>query len=92
MANKYKQENLEGTAYSDGQYWFGERDVCRHCSDEREAAGLPYRFADEQFSFGVYAGRYCEVCWPQSGFRDATDSEAQFDPADAGEVMEAEDY
>lgn len=45
--------------------------------------------APEQYSFGVYAGRYCEGrCWASSGFRDATDSTARFDPADAGESMD----
>lgn len=44
-------------------------------------------------SFGVYAGRYCnDTCWKRSGYRDATDPDAEFDPADAGEVMEPEEY
>ena len=47
----------------------------------------------EQYSFGIYAGRYCnDTCWKGSGYRDATDPDARFDPMDAGEVMEPEDY
>jgi len=89
--NAYTRETTSGTEFSDGEYWFDERHVCQHCRDEREAAGLPYRWADEQYSFGCYAGRYCSVCWPKSGFRDATDATAEFDPAYAGERIE-EDY
>ena len=78
--------------YSDGEFWMTERDTCRHCMEEREAENKPYRYAEEQYSFGVYAGRYCEVCWPKSGYRDATDPTEQFDPADAGEVMREDQY
>ena len=50
----------------------------------------------EQYSFGIYAGRYCDSeddhCWRNSGYRDATDPNARFDPMDAGEVLEPEDY
>lgn len=87
----YERVNEHGdTEYSDGQYWFGERNVCRHCFDERQAKGLPFRFADEQYSFGCYAGRYCDECWLQSGYRDATDPDAEFSEADAGERIEAD--
>jgi hypothetical protein len=82
----------ERTEYSDGSVWFDEKNVCRHCLEQREVESRPYRWADEQYSFGVYAGRYCEECWPKSGFRDATDPDAEFDPMDAGEVLEASDY
>lgn len=47
--------------------------------------------ATERYSFGIYAGRYCDACWLESGYRDATDDEAVFDEADAGERME-DDY
>lgn len=70
--------------------WIAERHVCRHCRDEREAADKPVRWANEQYSFGVYAGRYCSECWPKSGYRDAVDDSATFDPADAGERMDAD--
>ena len=71
---------------------FSERYVCNHCRQECEAEDKPFRWADPQYSFGCYAGRYCEVCWPKSGYRDATDPTAEFDPMDAGECLEAEDY
>ena len=87
----YKRETDCGTEYSDGDTWFDERYVCHHCLDEREAQGLPYRWADDQYSFGCYAGRYCATCWPKSGYRDATDPDARFDPYYAGERID-EDY
>ena len=70
--------------------WAIERNICQHCRDELEAARKPYRWAEEQYSFGIYAGRYCDDCWPKSGYRDAVDPNARFDPADAGESLEAE--
>jgi hypothetical protein len=89
----YKRTDTNGnTEYSDGDYWFDERYVCHHCSEEREEAGLPFRWAEERNSFGCYAGRYCDECWPKSGFRDARDPTVRFDPLDAGECLEAEDY
>jgi hypothetical protein len=73
-------------------YKFSERDCCQHCRDEAEAQGKPFAFAEVRSSFGIYAGRYCDQCWPKSGYRDATDPDAEFDPLDAGECLEAEDY
>ena len=50
----------------------------------------------ERYSFGIYAGRYCysedDRCWKSSPYRDARDPDAKFDPMDAGEVLEPEDY
>lgn len=89
--NQFTRATPEGdTEYNDGDTWFSERHVCHHCQEEREARGLPYRWADEYYSFGVYAGRYCYRCWPKSGFRDAADPGAVFDPADAGERIDAD--
>ena len=42
----------------------------------------------EQYSFGCYAGRWCDRHWPLSGYRDATDASATFDPDYAGERIE----
>lgn len=86
--NPHRRETIHGTEYSDGECWFDERHVCHHCQDEREALGKPFRWADEQYSFGIYAGRYCDDCWRNSGFRDAADPTARFDPLDAGETFE----
>lgn len=77
--------------FSDGDFYFSERHVCNRCRDRAERDGTPFAFADERYSFGVYAGRYCEACWAASGYRDATDDDARFDPADAGERLEADD-
>lgn len=48
------------------------------------------RDAEERFSLGIYAGKYCDKCWKQSGYRDEPAS--GFDPMDAGEVYEPDDY
>lgn len=64
---------------------------CNYCREEREAQGLPLREAWEHYSFGVYAGRYCNQCWLESGYRDATDPNAEFSELDAGERLEPED-
>ena len=71
--------------YFDGEYWISERDVCRYCEDDPYSH---YRFAYERYSFGCYAGRYCDECWPQSGYRDAVNDAERFDTMDAGEVIE----
>jgi hypothetical protein len=42
----------------------------------------------ERQSFGCYAGRYCDPHWKTSGYRDATDPDAEFDPTYAGERIE----
>ena len=90
MASKYQ---IDDNTFSDGIHTFSERNLCQHCREECEANGKPYRFADEQYSFGYYAGRYCPACWPKSGYRDAIDPDAQFDPDYAGESLHGEpDY
>jgi hypothetical protein len=45
----------------------------------------------DRYSFGCYAGRWCDTHWPMSGYRDATDPDAVFDPMYAGERIE-DDY
>lgn len=37
----------------------------------------------EQYSLGIYAGRYCEECWEKTGYRK--EGVSGFDPMDAGE-------
>jgi hypothetical protein len=43
----------------------------------------------EQFSLGIYAGYWCELCWAESGYRE--EGPSGFDPMDAGESYD-EDY
>lgn len=45
--------------------------------------------AEERYSLGIYAGRYCPKCWCESGYRDEPAS--AFDPAYAGETYEEEE-
>lgn len=86
----HQRTNEHGdTEYWTGEHWVSERWVCRHCLDEREAAGLPYRDSSTYHSFGIYAGKYCPTCWEQSGYVDAPASE--FDPSYAGERLD-DDY
>jgi hypothetical protein len=44
----------------------------------------------ERYSLGIYAGRYCDPHWDASGYRK--EGREGFDPADAGECYEADDY
>jgi hypothetical protein len=59
-----------------------ERYVC-HCSYCEEHGPA---FAEDRYSMGVYAGRFCDEGWKLSGYRDVGPEE--FDPAYAGERME----
>lgn len=45
--------------------------------------------AEERYSLGIYAGRWCNSHWKESGYRDEPAS--AFDPADAGETYGDED-
>ncbi len=59
-----------------------------------QCAGCHMEYApnlSERQSFGVYAGVWCDTCWPKSGYRDAEDESETFDPMDAGEVMDDPD-
>ncbi len=42
--------------------------------------------AEVRYSLGIYAGKYCDECWKDSGYRDEPAS--AFDPLDAGESLE----
>lgn len=44
----------------------------------------------ERYSLGIYAGRMCDECWDKSGYRK--EGREGFNPLDAGEAYEAEDY
>ena len=64
-----------------------------------ECAGCRRDYAPnlgERQSFGVYAGVWCDTCWPNSGYRDAEndgyyDNGERFDPLDAGEQLDGPD-
>ena len=45
---------------------------------------------EERYSMGIYAGKYSDECWKESGYRDVPMSE--FDEMDAGEKYDEEDY
>lgn len=90
MCNNKRTNDVGVTEYFDGEYWMHENSVCQHCINDQTGH---YRFAEPRNSFGCYAGRYCDECWKHSGFRDATDPDAVFDPMDAGESLEPDyDY
>jgi hypothetical protein len=46
--------------------------------------------AFERFSLGIYAGVWCDQCWEESGYRK--EGREGFDPLDAGEAYDEEDY
>lgn len=46
--------------------------------------------ASERTSLGIYAGVYCDPCWKNSGYRP--EGREGFDPLDAGEAYEPDDY
>lgn len=80
-----------GIEYQDSEgYWMDERDVCNHCREEVIAEGKPFAFGESRNSFGYYAGKYCDACWPKSGYRDAVDPTATFDEDYAGESLHGE--
>lgn len=45
---------------------------------------------EERYSLGIYAGRWCDECWAASAYRK--EDRSGFDPLDAGEAYEEEDY
>jgi len=45
---------------------------------------------EERFSLGIYAGKWCDPCWKESGYRD--EDASGFDPLDAGESYEEDSY
>jgi hypothetical protein len=59
-----------------------EKYHCHRCETGLES--------EDRYSFGVYAGRWCDVCWLKSGYRDAVDHSVKFDPSDAGESINCE--
>lgn len=61
--------------------WYEEGCPCSRCEKEN---------AEERYSLGIYAGRYCDRCWDDSGYRK--EPAGAFHPDDAGESYEAEDY
>lgn len=54
--------------------------------DDKPCTGDAY----EQYSLGIYAGRYCDGHWATSGYRKEPAS--AFDPADCGETYEPDDW
>ena len=63
------------------QSWYDADCPC--LADDCNAKG-----AQERYSLGVYAGKYCDRCWRESGFRK--EGASGFDPADAGESYDEE--
>jgi hypothetical protein len=57
---------------------------CGVCGETN--AETPNDPVEEQFSLGLYAGRYHDRCWPKAGYR--MEGPEGFDPMDAGESYE----
>ncbi len=72
-----KQMTVEEAEKEFGRYF------CRRCA----AQGIGEQ-ASERFSMGIYAGMYCDACWKEDG----RNHDRKFDPMDAGEHYDEEDY
>lgn len=59
------------------------RFFCRRCADRNVGT-----WGSPRYSMGIYAGTYCDDCWAEDG----RNHDRSFDPLDAGEHYEAEDY
>jgi len=55
--------------------------TCDRTNGTHPQAGI-----EERYSLGLYAGRYCDPCWKESGYRD--EGPEGFDPTYAGESYE----
>jgi hypothetical protein len=61
---------------------------CCLCETCRKHPNGPL-YAEERYSLGIYAGKYCDEGWKKSGYRD--EGPEGFDPSYAGECYE-DDY
>ena len=59
--------------------------LCRHNKSKNCTRENPKK-ANDQYSLGIFAGRYCEDCWKKSGYRK--EGPEGFDPMYAGESYE----
>ena len=66
--------------------WIEGRWLCGACLEVGKV-----EMNEPRYSFGCYAGKYCDEHWKTSGYRDATDPDAEFDPDYAGERID-DDY
>jgi hypothetical protein len=71
---------------SNEEYDLHSKEYCSHC-------GFKKPTVEEQYSFGVYAGRLCREC-AISGYRDACGllDGNQGDPNDLDEPLDEDDY
>lgn len=76
-------------------------EVCTTCyvkaqengTSEAEIAVTMDSNGEDRFSFGVYAGHFCDAHWRKSGYKGSTPEteDEEFDPDFAGERMEEDD-
>lgn len=72
-----KQMTVEEAWKAFGRYF------CRRCADNGFGSA-----GEERYSMGVYAGVYCDACWKPDG----RNHDRSFDPMDAGEHYDEDDY
>lgn len=71
-------------------YYIHPKEACRHCSlNDNDEPIKPVQEAETRYSFGIYAGKYCDECWKKSGYKD--EGPEGFDPYYAGENLD-DDY
>lgn len=74
----YRYESVRNP---DGTAWEQKIPICSTCGSED---------CETRYSLGIYAGICCDGCWDRSGYRK--EGREGFDPMDAGEAYEPEDY
>jgi len=72
--------------FFDGEFWLEDRYTCHHCLEQRLYENKPPKEAEERYSLGIYAGRYCDPCWDKSGYRK--EGPEGYDYLDAGEYYD----
>lgn len=70
---------------SEGDDYCESKPICNK-QDEGPCKGD----VDTRYSLGIYAGKYCDGHWETSGYRK--EGREGFDPMDAGECYEEDDY
>ncbi len=77
--------NEDGDFLDDEGFWINPRWACCKCTkiDCNGNPVSPVKFAEERYAFGIYAGKYCDKCWDESGYKK--EGAEGFDETYAGE-------
>ena len=64
----------------------GMLSTCQGCKKQDS----PKFYVEPRYSLGIFAGYWCDACWKDAPYRK--EGREGFDPIDAGEQYEEEDY